>query len=306
MKTAIVSGATGFLGRNTVSSLLDHGYRVYALCKEGKEALGPIGERANLIVVPSTFDDIEALPRLIPNADLFVHIAWAGVNRTDLDNPEIQKANVDASLRYLSILGELGVKFFVDYGSRAEYGDLVGLLSEDMECRPQNAYGKCKLEFYNRAKDFCSAHNIQYVHFRFFSIFGLGDHPWSLMSSLGEKLPKGDPVDLGPCNQKWNLISIEDAMAYIVAVFDGMERGTIPSGIALNIASKDTRLLKDYILSANALCGNKSNLKFGSFTPMKGSTDDVIPDVRRLRSLVRVEEQGFEKGFLRMIKGEIK
>ncbi len=35
----------------------------------------------------------------IGHADAFLHFAWRGVNRQEIDSPEVQKLNIDGSLR---------------------------------------------------------------------------------------------------------------------------------------------------------------------------------------------------------------
>ena len=305
MKIAVVSGATGFLGGHTVKRLASEGWLVYALTRSVERAKVFFGDNKNIVPIEYSFGKSaqEQLSKHIEKADLFIHTAWAGVNRDDLDNPTIQEKNVEYSLDILNFAIEKGIKNFVDYGSRAEYGNATGTLIETQDCVPANNYGKAKLRFYNLAKQLCLEHNINYLHLRFFSVFGKYDHPWSLMSTLGEKLPNGEAVQLGACVQKWNLLPISDAVSYVSGLVDLLLKNKIKSEI-INIASKDTRVLRDYIESANSLFGNKSELRFGEFIPLKDSVNDVIPSVEKLLSFVKIDEIGFEKGFLEMVENK--
>ena len=69
---------------------------------------------------------------------------------------------------------------FMDAGSRVEYGLTDGFMQEDIDCHPVNQYGKAKWEFYQKAAPLCTDLGIHYVHLRFFSVYGTGDHPWSI------------------------------------------------------------------------------------------------------------------------------
>ena len=302
----VVSGSTGFLGQYTVKAFAKEGHTVYALCRNKEKAKAIFNDLANIEFVDFNLVDglNEKAKEIIDGSDVFIHAAWMGVDRDNLDNPEMQKQNVLASIKLLEDINTLHIPNFIDYGSRAEYGNLTGVLDEKLECNPANAYGKSKLEFYRFASPYCLKNNINYLHLRFFSVFGAGDHPWSLMSTLAVKIPNGEEVSLGSCVQKWNLLYIEDAMRYVLKLTDCLKQNIIKNDI-INVASIDTRVLKEYIQSINALFGNKSNLKFGEFVPLKDSKMDVIPNVEKLVSFAPIKEIGFEEGFIRYVKGEI-
>ena len=64
---------------------------------------------------------VECVPQ-IGHADAFLHFAWRGVNRQEIDSPEVQKLNIDGSLRCIEAAKLLGCQVFMDAGSRVEYG----------------------------------------------------------------------------------------------------------------------------------------------------------------------------------------
>ena len=68
-----------------------------------------------------------------------------------------------------------------------------------MECHPVNAYGRAKLEFAKKAEAFCSQNQMTFYHLRFFSVYGTGDHPWSIISTLVRELPQNHKVSLSAC-----------------------------------------------------------------------------------------------------------
>ena len=82
---------------------------------------------------------------------------------------------------------------------------------------------------------------------RFFSVYGPGDHKESLINTLVNKLSNGESVELGNCGQQWNYMYIDDA---VDAVFTLCTKFT---GDTYNIASEDTRSLKEYVEEAAKL-----------------------------------------------------
>jgi len=96
---------------------------------------------------------------------------------------------VAGSLECIRAAKALSCSVFMDAGSRVEYGLTDGIMSEDRECAPINQYGKAKWEFYQKAAPLCKELGLHYFHLRFFSVYGPGDHPWSIISTLVRELP---------------------------------------------------------------------------------------------------------------------
>ena len=81
----------------------------------------------------------------------------------------------------------------MDAGSRVEYGPLDGIMEEEAPCRPINEYGKANGSF-TRRQPLCSRLGLPYYHLRFFSVYGCGDHPWSIISTLVRDLRQNKKV----------------------------------------------------------------------------------------------------------------
>ena len=62
---------------------------------------------------------------------------------------------------------------------------------------PVSEYGKDKLEVCRRAGEEAKALGIDYIHARIFSVYGPGDHPWSLVSTCLNTFLKGGRMELG-------------------------------------------------------------------------------------------------------------
>lgn len=303
MIKVVVSGATGFLGSNLIKQLILEGYYVYALARKDSKGLKDLIKNPNLKIIYSSFDEIDLIPKSIPEAEVFIHTAWGGVNRDELDSFEIQKKNIEVSMRYLRVMKSIGVKYFMDFGSRAEYGN-VDAYEESTKCEPNNNYGKAKFDFFQKAKEYCKINDILYLHLRIFSVYGYGDHPWSLVSTLSRELPLGHSVSLGPCNQLWNFIYIKDAVKAMTALLKNMMLGKINTGEIVNLASGRNDYLKSFIQEANSIFGNKSVLEFGKFSELSDSKHDLNPSTDKLMKLTKgdyEEKYSFSNGLFDMV-----
>lgn len=281
-KTIVMTGATGFIGRHVARLLLDEGAKVYALVRaeSRQKAWLPVHERFHLL--EGAMEDIETVVEPLGQADAFFHFAWGGVNRAEIDDPAVQAANVAGSLACVRAAHRLGCSIFMDAGSRVEYGITPdGVMEESMECHPVNAYGQAKLEFFRQAAPLCAEWGMTCYHLRFFSVYGTGDHPWSIISTLVRELPRGNRVQLSACRHRWNFMDIADAARAVVELYrySDAHRGEIHT---VNVASTDTRILREFVEEIHSLCGGSGELAYGTFEQAKEGALSICPQTEVL------------------------
>ena len=304
-KRIVMTGASGFIGRHVAQELLALGAEVYALVRafSPHRTLLPVHERFHM--VDGSLKDVRLCVEAAGEADGFLHFAWGGVNREEIDSPAVQAENVSDSLECLEAAKRLGCRIFMDAGSRVEYGIMAdGIMEESRECHPVNEYGKAKLEFYQQARRLCRQWGMTYYHLRFFSVYGRGDHPWSIISTLVRDLPQGKTVSLSACLHRWNFMEISDAARAVVALYAG-SYGREGEEYVINVASTDTRKLRSFVEEIHKLCGGKGRLEYGTFVQAKEGALSVCPTVEVLQRLTRgswTEQVTFSKGIRRMLE----
>lgn len=310
MENIVITGATGFLGSHLAQWFLEQGDRVYALVRPGSAKLQYLPEHRNLIPVYGTMEEAADCVEEIGHADAWFHFAWGGVNREEIDSPEVQAGNIRGSLACVEAAHRLGCRVFMDAGSRVEYGvieDGRGVMTEEMECSPVNEYGKAKLEFFRQAVPVCERYGMNFCHLRFFSVYGYGDHPWSIISTLVRELPRGGRVSLSACRHEWNFMYIDDAVEAVGRLYEQVKDKPCKKGAAVNIASRDTRVLKSFVEEVFELAGKRGTLEFGTFVQAKEGALSIRPDVSRMEAMTDgfKERYTFGCGITEMIKREM-
>ena len=97
MKSAIVTGAGGFIGGALVEKLLAQGVCVVAVDID-KQKLIRRFQHPNINFVQASFDDYSHIDELIHcSADVFYHFAWQGVFGESFKNYELQLNNAKYS-----------------------------------------------------------------------------------------------------------------------------------------------------------------------------------------------------------------
>lgn len=307
MERIVITGATGFLGRSLARWFLDRGDLVYALLRPESQNAGLLPESENLIRVDCAMEDAKTCVEKIGRADGWFHFAWGGVNREEIDSREVQERNIKGSLACVKAASLLGCRVFMDAGSRVEYGVTRERMGEGLCCHPVNEYGKAKLAFFEQAAPLCGKYGLRYFHLRFFSVYGHGDHPWSIISTLVRELPRGRTVDLSACLHEWNFMYVADAVEAVGRLYDEQKDGGILEGTAVNIASHDTRRLRSFVEEVREIAGGRGTLRYGAFIEAKEGALSIRPDLSRMEVLTgRFQERyTFRRGITQMIKKEM-
>lgn len=294
----IVTGATGFIGKILVDYLLENNHEVYAVSRSEERVKSLWSKYLNLHAIGCEMTNYKDLSKLIDHADVFVHLAWAGTTVEERYSEELQAKNIQATLTAMKAAKEMGCRLFAASGSQAEYGVSDSVLTEDSPCQPQIPYGRAKLEMLNKCIELGSAINIPYLHLRICSVFGKGDHSYTLINTALDKLKRNESLELTQCTQLWNFLYVKDIAYQIERLCTVVLSGTAEPGIYL-MASDDTRQLKSYMVEMKNVLNSYSELLFG--THKTNSVVSLNPDVMKLKNAIgKITNYTFSQALLDM------
>lgn len=293
-----VTGGTGFLGYNTILRLLDEGHHVFALVRQNNNLLSGIHHQ-NLSLVQGSLEELAYVD--IPIIEACIHFAWMGVNRQGVDSSEIQQQNVTNSLNLVDFLKVHHCRLLIDAGSRQEYTPVEGIINENSPCVPITEYGKRKLEVYRKTLTRLND-EMRYLHLRIFSVYGAGDHPWSLINTCIDGMLQNKPISLGTCRHFWSFLYIDDFTSIIASVISHIDE--IKSHEIYNVASGFIQPLRYFVNTIKVITVSDSELCFGTFTENKESVFSLIPNVSKLYTDFNwYEKVSFEEGIKKLIVG---
>ena len=263
----VITGATSFVGIELCKLLLSMNNKVYAVSRNRSVNLAFLPIHPNLNVVFSDLEHIGSLRNVISNADVFVNLAWAGTDHSGRNDVDIHLKNIQYTLDAMLLAKNMKCSLFVQAGSQAEYGCISDIITESAACAPETEYGKAKLSIWKKGCSICNDLKMKYLHLRIFSIYGENDHPWTLIMSCIRKMLSNEDVELSHCTQKWNFLYVKDAVKQIVLLCNyALSYDDFKCEI-YNIASEDTRELKDYVEELYKLTDSRSRLLYGAFSP---------------------------------------
>lgn len=186
-----VTGSNGFIGSHVVKIALDDGHEVVGLRRSTKMPVIELAEQPKW-VEGSLEDDLRPM---LQGCDALIHLAAYGVNPVHDSWQEAFRWNVDATINVLEQAKSMGVKRFVIVGSCSEYGrsaERYDYVPCDAPLEPVNAYGASKAAGTLSAMGFAREFDLELVVLRLFHIYGEGEGPERLWSSLKKAALSGD------------------------------------------------------------------------------------------------------------------
>ena len=301
MTTAIITGATSFIGLAVAKELLRQGFSVYAVVREGSKGAAMLPDGRNFHIIWKDMACLSELPNEIEHADVFIHLAWDGVGSAGRSDVKIQEDNIRYSMAAVEAAAALGCSRFLFSGSQAEYGIHQEAMSEESNCLPVSEYGKAKLKFGALAEIRCGELGMEYIHTRIFSVYGPGDHPWSLVNTCIGRFLSGERMELGECTQLWNFLYIDDCARAMVSLLKADWLKAV-GGCVYNIAAEDTRVLREFVEKIHELCGSRGSYHYGDRPPNAEGPANLIPDIGKIVAVTGWRpEVSFEEGIKKTI-----
>lgn len=145
MKTAFVTGATGFVGSHLVDHLLEKGYTVKCLTRKTSNLRWLEGK--NVELCEGSLSDKESLKKAIQGCNYIFHVAGVLFGKTE---QEFIQGNLSGTKNLVEACLESGQNFnrflYVTSLLAAGASETETALTEEDECRPFSWYGKSKFE----------------------------------------------------------------------------------------------------------------------------------------------------------------
>ncbi len=301
IRTAVVTGATSFLGSAVVRALLDRGCTVYGLVRPESQARAMLPIHPRFHEIRCAISETENWTEAVGKADTFFHFAWGGPGEKGRADEVVQGQSAEDALTCIRGAGMLGVSRFFLSGSQAEYGKVQGITTEETPCRPFSAYGKNKLRVNREGPALAATLGMEYVHARFFSVYGPHDHPYALIPSCIRCFLSDGVMELSDCTHQWNFLHVRDAAEAALRLG---ECALESDSLTVNLASTDTRPLRSFVEEIHRLAGGKGVCRYGARRGAEQPVDNC-PDVSLLLSLTGWHPRiSFSEGITELIETE--
>jgi dTDP-6-deoxy-L-talose 4-dehydrogenase (NAD+) len=255
----LLTGATGFVGRQVLRALGERGVKVRVVIRDGTQARLEHSEAIESIVAtPDLFkEDAGWWRNACDGVDTVVHAAWYAEPGIYLQSPK-NAACRDGTKRLAQGARDARVRRFVGIGTCFEYEASDGRLSTATPLKPATPYATAKVETFRALSHFLPVHDIEFSWCRLFFLYGDGEDARRLVPYLRARLSAGEPAELTSGTQVRDYLDVREAGRMIADVALGTAQGAVNicSGNAVTIRALAERIADDY--------GRRDLLRFGA------------------------------------------
>ena len=245
----LLTGATGFVGRQILNALQDRGATVRLVLRHSSKAEAL---PRDLVSTAIRSDDLFAetvqwWATQCATIDTVVHSAWFVQPGTYLQSP----ANLDCLTGTLNLAKgatQAGVKRFVGIGTCIEYELSGGYLSTQTPLNPTTPYSAAKAAAYLALKEWLPTQGCGFAWCRLFYLHGPGEDSRRFVPYLRAKLEAGEPAELTSGNQVRDFLDVRVAGQMIadVALSDRQGAVNICSGTPITIRELAQQIAGQY------------------------------------------------------------
>ncbi|MDR3259588.1 MAG: NAD(P)-dependent oxidoreductase [Fusobacteriaceae bacterium] len=277
----LITGATSFIGIYLIKELLlKYDCQILAVVRKNSKKIGLLHENNRIKILELNMNEYSNVSQILKGKDIdcLIHLAWNGTRGNERDDQKLQEENYEYSMILVKEILKLNCKKIVSAGSQAEYGIYNKIVSEEDKCIPVIWYGKEKLKFYENVYEICKINNVSFKEPRFFSLYGVGDNPETMIISILKKMLRDEDCDLTEGIQMWDFLYITDAVKGICKlIFTECKDGIY------NFGSGDIRILKKFIMEMKEISKSNSKLNFGVIPYLKTGMVTIQPNIYKLK-----------------------
>ena len=262
MKRAVITGASGFLGRALVKELVRQGISVCSVVHRYPDALG---ELVGSLVVECELSNYNSITEIISDfkADVFYHLAWSGSAGPYRGEENIQIQNVKGTCDAVRLAAKAGCKKFIFASSVMEYE--VDIAIKSMRIPGINSiYSTAKIAADYMARIISGTVGIDYISALISNVYGPGEISPRLINSSIRTLLRGKHLSLSAGLQLYDFIYITDAAKMFAAIGKDGKAGKI-----YYIGNREVKPLRSFMEELRDIVSPDTDLGFGDI-PFSG------------------------------------
>jgi nucleoside-diphosphate-sugar epimerase len=280
---ALVTGASGFIGRHLVDALLEAKTQVVALTRPGSRI--PDQWRGRVTCVECTdWSEAGLRTALAPQSfDVAYHLATYGVRPSDRDPRLMVRINVDLPALFVPLCRERGARL-VMAGSFSEYQDPIdrSRLTEQSPLETSKIYGASKAAGGIVVSALAENLGVKLRLLRFFKVYGEGEAPHRLLPSLVAGLSRGQRVALSEGTQIRDFIYVDDVVDAALKAADHVAASG-PSTATWNVCTGVGHSVRTFAgLVAQAIGSRPELLGFGELAMRADDEPYLVGDGERM------------------------
>lgn len=176
-----ITGATGFIGRYIVKSLLKQHFKINVLCRNIDKAKSLF---SNWKDIKYTYHDIDSHEDVLnfSSNDRLIHCAWSDL--TNILLASHMEKQLKSHCDFLSLAVKRGIGKIIVSGSFSEYGLQQGPVYYSTPTAPITAYGIAKDRLHKFLRELKNAYDFELIWLRLFHVYAQKNNQRGLFADL--------------------------------------------------------------------------------------------------------------------------
>jgi UDP-glucose 4-epimerase len=247
MKTIVVTGGKGFVGRNLIRLLLENNFKVISIDEKRSNRRNKNNYNQSFSI-KSFFKEKKKLKKI----NGIIHLAALSRNSLSFNNPlKLFKKNLIDTLIILETIRYLKKKPWFIFSSTKQ-------IEIDKKNNLYNLYSITKESCEKIIKSYASNFGIKSIILRFSDVFGTVDNSKEkVLVKLISTLKKNKKFNIIDPTYKLNYVHVDDICEYILFL---IKQNPSKNYREINLYGKKTYFLKDIALFAKKMMNSKSKI----------------------------------------------
>ena len=248
-KKFLLTGATGFVGRQVLKNLLDNQFEVRVIVRKNKEInFKKKNSKIEVITTDDLFQEsVKWWKKQCKGIDTIIHTAWYVEPGKYLKSLK----NIDCLIGSLNLVKgaiQASVRSFVGIGTCFEYDLSYGDLSVKTPLKPTTPYAAAKAGFHTFLSQLLSSQAMEFSWCRLFYLYGEGEDERRLVPYIHKQLSASKKVELTSGEQIRDFLNVIEVGKLIADVAISKKNGpvNICSGIPMSIRQLAEKIADEY------------------------------------------------------------
>lgn len=256
-KLILLTGATGFVGRQILTALLAQQCRVRLVTRSRQKELEDCPGVESVLVTRDLFaEESHWWGSALQDVDTVIHAAWYVEPGKYLEAPENIHC-MEGTLAMAIVAAQQGISKFVGLGTCFEYSLGDEILETHTALQPTTLYAAAKASLYMMLSNWFKLQNITFAWCRLFYLYGEGEDSRRFVAYLRHQLDKGEPAQLSEGKQVRDFLDVRLAGESIARA--ALENFSGP----LNICSGEGVTIRELARNIAREYGREDLLQFG-------------------------------------------
>jgi nucleoside-diphosphate-sugar epimerase len=256
--SALITGATSFIGRHVVKALLERGWQIHALTRP---TATPRWSLTAPGLVWHPYDgSMEAVAAACAAAKAQVAFHLATVYKADHQPSDILpmfQANLLLATQLAEALVQHGCLNLVNVGTVWQH-------FQDRAYDPVNLYAATKKALEDILEYYVQVKQLRVITLKFFETYGPGDDRPKILPMLQRMAGQATEVPLTPGEQRMHMVYIDDAVAALIQAAERLLAGKVNGHECYAVPAAETVSVREFVGLVQEVLGRPIAAKWGA------------------------------------------